>query len=1211
MLAALGSTYPGVEDRLLQLRTLQGRGPDDYPLSSWTDFKDFFGRHYIAWQDAGWLDPFGLDNDDPFGESTFDPSKSLGSDSPCPCQCPPSNDPITPTKNGPTCGCPIRGKHDPNNIFGPSGFGEQDFISLGQILPYTILFENDPTENAPAQQVIITQQIDPNLDWGSFRLGTFGFGGMTFQVPTNSAYYQTTIDLTQQFGYKVEVTATIDERTGIATWIFTTIDPATGAIPLDPTIGFLPPDTANGVGEGFVSYTIMAGSADPTGTVINAQATVTFDTEPPLDTPLIFNTVDAGTGLTSSVAALPSFERSTSFNVSWSGVDTSLGSAISSYTIYVSEDGGPFTTWLTNTTLIAAPFTGEDGHTYSFYSVAADNAGNMQSVPTSPQASTTVDETTPTSKVAALPAFSPATFTLDWSGSNANGLSIASYDIYVSDNGGAFSPLLTNTTTTSTTFTGANGHTYRFYSVATDSVGKHQPTPTAAQATTSVDTSPPTSAINALPAFSLPSFTLNWSGSDNIGGSGLAGYDVYVSDNGSAFAPLLTDTTLTSTTFTGVDGHTYSFESIVTDNVGNQQALPSTAQAATTVDATPPTSTVSTLPAASVNGFLVSWTGHDGNGSGVAFFNVYVSDNGGPFAPFVLDTSTTSAIFDGSVGHTYGFYSVATDNVGNVEPTPSTAEATTTVVNPLAVTAVAAPSPNPRNTAVSAVDVTFNTPINLASFTMAALTLGDNGGPNLITSAVTISPVAGTTSTYQINGLAGLTAANGNFVLTVLATAVKDACGNFGTGSLSTTWLMDTAPPTSKVSALPKSESSLVFPVSVTGSDAGSPPSGVAFFDVYSKANTGAWTFWTTMPAASTTANFTGQSNKTYSFYSVAYDAAGNAENKQAVIEASTYVPNLTPPVTAVNGTSGTNPTTINTTTGTFTLNMTGNDPGGGIVTYFEVFASVDGGAYQEVGGTAIPAGPADSSGNVHATILYQGDTDGSAHKYAFYSIGVDSAGHVQPAPAQPNLSLSETFARPTPAQLQVTGLVVEHGAVERSYVRYLDVAFNESDSQSGSELTQIVNSVGTSSPDIKLFKYDLNGTNSGNHSSTYAVSLQGATVAVVDHAIEIDFGVNGIGGAPTRRPRMVIMSSISSCPVARRPSITSTGCLATSRATASLITMTSTRSPPRLLFPARRGWRRSTPTSTAMGRLLLLITLWPRDRKTASSPLALVSVKR
>ena len=48
-------------------------------------------------------------------------------------------------------------------------------------------------------------------------------------------------------------------------------------------------------------------------------------------------------------------------------------------------------------------------------------------------------------------------------------------------------------------------------------------------------------------------------------------------------------------------------------------------------------------------------------------------------------------------------------------------------------------APNPRNSAVGSVDVTFSEPINPSTFTTANLTLTDNGGPNLITSAVTIA----------------------------------------------------------------------------------------------------------------------------------------------------------------------------------------------------------------------------------------------------------------------------------------------------------------------------------------------------------------------------------------------------------------------------------------------------------------------------------------
>ena len=83
----------------------------------------------------------------------------------------------------------------------------------------------------------------------------------------------------------------------------------------------------------------------------------------------------------------------------------------------------------------------------------------------------------------------------------------------------------------------------------------------------------------------------------------------------------------------------------------------------------------------------------------------------------------------------------------------------------------------------------------------------------------------------------------------------------------------DTTPPTSTVSPLPKTESSLVFPVTVTGTDpngsGGSSPSGIASFAVYVSTNGGAWTLWQTLtPPSSTpgtaTANFTGMSNFLY-----------------------------------------------------------------------------------------------------------------------------------------------------------------------------------------------------------------------------------------------------------------------------------------------------------------------------------------------------------
>jgi RHS repeat-associated protein len=190
----------------------------------------------------------------------------------------------------------------------------------------------------------------------------------------------------------------------------------------------------------------------------------------------------------------------------------------------------------------------------------------------------------PTSSVAALPAATnSASFAVSWSGSDGNGPGIACYTVYVSDNGGAYTAWQQNTTATSATFTGQDGHSYRFYSVATDNLGQVQPTPAGAQATTLVDLDPPTSSVNPLPASSPASFPVSWSGQDGPGGSGVATFDVLVSDNGGPFTAWLTATTQTAATFGGTAGHTYGFYSVATDNAGNRQATPTAAQATTHV----------------------------------------------------------------------------------------------------------------------------------------------------------------------------------------------------------------------------------------------------------------------------------------------------------------------------------------------------------------------------------------------------------------------------------------------------------------------------------------------------------------------------------------------------------------------------------------------------------------------------------------------------
>src|SRR6185436_1765244 len=103
------------------------------------------------------------------------------------------------------------------------------------------------------------------------------------------------------------------------------------------------------------------------------------------------------------------------------------------------------------------------------------------------------------------------------------------------------------------------------------------------------DVTAPTSSASPLPAtIRSTTFRVFWSGADNAGGSGLATFDVFVSDNGGAFVPFLTGTTQTSELFTGVVGHTYGFKTVATDVQGNREATPVAAQTETTVAALPP-----------------------------------------------------------------------------------------------------------------------------------------------------------------------------------------------------------------------------------------------------------------------------------------------------------------------------------------------------------------------------------------------------------------------------------------------------------------------------------------------------------------------------------------------------------------------------------------------------------------------------------------------
>jgi hypothetical protein len=117
------------------------------------------------------------------------------------------------------------------------------------------------------------------------------------------------------------------------------------------------------------------------------------------------------------------------------------------------------------------------------------------------------------------------------------------------------------------------------------------------------------------------------------------------------------------------------------DGIFGNHASPTDAFMVKMIEDTPTSFATSTAAEVNTSSFTVSWAGSSPV-SGAITFDVFVSDNGGPFTPFQAGTTASSAPFTGKFGHTYGFFSIATDATGNREPMKTRADFVVTIVDP-------------------------------------------------------------------------------------------------------------------------------------------------------------------------------------------------------------------------------------------------------------------------------------------------------------------------------------------------------------------------------------------------------------------------------------------------------------------------------------------------------------------------------------------------
>jgi RHS repeat-associated protein/uncharacterized repeat protein (TIGR01451 family) len=315
---------------------------------------------------------------------------------------------------------------DEIDSIGTGGYGTLNFVAAGSLLAYRVDFQNDGSDDA--QQVIITDQLDTSLDWSTFQFTEFGFGDTLVALPDGTQDYETILPMTWDGDtFEVDVQLSFHPTTGEVVAAFESIDPATG----------LPPDAV-----------AAFESISPAFESIGAPAGL------PPDAAVGFLPPEDGSGRGSGHIGFTAYPRA----------NLATGTQIHNVAYVTVGNGATVRTDQVN------------------------DADASQGIDPKKEDLVTIDNGPPVAGISALPPVTAAsTFTLSWWGQDvAGGSGLAYYDVYYSDNGGAFQPLLRHTTLTSTTFKGTLGHSYGFYGVATDNVGNVQATPAGPQAVTTL-----------------------------------------------------------------------------------------------------------------------------------------------------------------------------------------------------------------------------------------------------------------------------------------------------------------------------------------------------------------------------------------------------------------------------------------------------------------------------------------------------------------------------------------------------------------------------------------------------------------------------------------------------------------------------------------------------------------------------------------------------
>ncbi len=266
---------------------------------------------------------------------------------------------------------------EPNDIHGyTSESGSMHMRNDIEDVVFIIDSENDPVfADAPAHTVIITDTIDSRYyDLESLSTRNVTIGDVSMELDGIEQNFIKTMDLRPRINVIAQVEQKYDTKTGIATWIWTSLDPMTMEPTSEVMQGVLPVNNESHIGEGHITYHLKQKTGLPDGSELTNQANIIFDSNEPVFTPVWTNTIDA-VAPTSTITSSEMLDGGM-VRLNFDGEDARSG--IWKYTLYAQYGAG--TSWekVAEVDTTCYDFQYYADMDYGFCVMATDSAGNVE-----------------------------------------------------------------------------------------------------------------------------------------------------------------------------------------------------------------------------------------------------------------------------------------------------------------------------------------------------------------------------------------------------------------------------------------------------------------------------------------------------------------------------------------------------------------------------------------------------------------------------------------------------------------------------------------------------------------------------------------------------------------------------------------------------------------------------------------------------------------